>query len=106
MPAKSWQARATKILKVKKGKYLSAALIKRVQKGAAARVPVAEYKAWVAQLIEDNGINVQTERGGQQRRQLAGEGSVPRSLGLATEGSRIDTIMIERGGINGGWAKL
>ena len=45
MPAKSWQARATKILKVKQGKYLSADLIKRVQKGAAARVPVAEYKA-------------------------------------------------------------
>ena len=106
MPAKSWQARATKILKVEKGKHLTAALIKSVQKGAAARVPVGEYKAWVAQLIEDNGLEVKTEKGGQQRRQLAGEGMVPRSLGLATEGARIDTIMIERGGINGEWAKL
>ena len=62
MPAKSWQARATKILKAKKGKYLSADLIKRVQKGAAARVPVAEYRAFVAQLIEDNGLEVETAR--------------------------------------------
>ena len=106
MPAKSWQARAEKILKVEKGKHLTAALIKSVQKGAAARVPVGEYKAWVAQLIEDNGLEVKTEKGGQQRRQLEGGGTVPRSLGLATEGARIDTIMVERGGINSEWAKL
>ena len=74
MPAKSWQARAEKILKVEKGKHLTAALIKSVQKGAAARVPVGEYKAWVAQLIEDNGLEVKTEKGGQQRRQLEGGG--------------------------------
>jgi hypothetical protein len=106
MPAKSWQARAEKILKVEKGKHLTAALIKSVQKGAAARVPVGEYKAWVAQLIEDNGLEVKPEKGGQQRRQLEGGGTVPRSLGLATEGARIDTIMVERGGINSEWAKV
>ena len=47
-----------------------------VQKGAATRVPVAEYKAWVAQLIKDKGLKVQTKRVGQQQQ--------PAGAGLAT----------------------
>ena len=77
-----------------------------MEKGAAARVPVAEYRAWVAQLIEDNGLKVATGRAGQQQRQPAGEGSTPRIPELASEGSRMDMVMIGRGGSSGEWAKL
>ena len=109
MPTKPWEARAMAILKKKKkGKYLSADLIKKVEKGVAARVPVAEFQAWAAQLIEDNGLKVATGRAGQQQRQPAGEGSTPRIPELASEGSRMDMMMIGslRGGSGGEWAKL
>ena len=86
------------ILKKKKGKYLSADLIKKVEMGAAARVPVAEFRAWVAQLIEDNGLKVATGRAGQQQRQPAGEGATPRIPELASTASRMDMVNIGKGG--------
>ena len=106
MPAKSWEARARAILKKGKGKYLSAALITKVEKGVAARVPVAEFRAWVAKLIEDNDLKVATGRAGQQERQPTGEGTTPRIPELATTASRLDMIDIDEGGSDGEYAKL
>ena len=94
------------ILKKKKGKYLSADLIRKVEKGVAARVPVAEFRAWVAQLIEDKGLKVATGRAGQQQRQSAGEETTPRIPELASTASRMDMVNIGKGGISGEYARL
>ena len=106
MPTKPWEARAMAILKKKKGKYLSADLIRKVEKGVAARVPVAEFRAWVAQLIEDKGLKVATGRAGQQQRQPAGEGATPRIPELASTASRMDMVNIGKGGSSGEYARL
>ena len=106
MPAKKWEAKASAILKKKKGKYLSSELIKSVEKGAAARVPLAEFRAWVAQLIEDTELTMATGRAGQQQRQPTGEGTTPRIPELASAASRRDMINIDKGGSGGEFPRL
>ena len=71
----------------------------------AAGVPVAEFRAWVAQLIEDDKLKVATGRAGQQQRQLTGEGKTPRIPELATTASRLDMINIGKGGSDDEYAK-
>ena len=66
MPAQNWEENAKAMLK--KGKYLSAAMIKKVEKGVAARVPVKEFRAYVASVIEEDGLKVATGRAAQQQR--------------------------------------
>ena len=81
-------------------------MIKKVEKGVAARVPVAEFRAWVAQLIEDSELKVATGRAGQQQRQPTGEGTTPRIPELASTASRMDMINIDKGGSSGEFARL
>ena len=88
------------------GKVPISSLIKKVEKGVAARVPVAEVRAYVARLIEEDGHKVATGRTTQQKRQQSGEGRTPRIPELATQASRQDMIKIGKGGSNGEWARL
>ena len=93
MPAQDWKERGNAILKKGKGKYLSVAMMRKVEKGVGARVPVAEVRAYVARLIEDNGLKETTGRAAQQQWQQPGDGKTPRIPELATQAS-LDMIKI------------
>ena len=60
--AGDWKERAMEAIRQTGTKYISHEMLRHLEKGIAARVPVKEFRKWMAQTIHEHNYNVPTGR--------------------------------------------